>query len=111
MTDQNDHGDQGENVKRPAATLRDGAVKATIWPNKGENGTYYATTLSRTYSDADGNTRDTNSFVGTDLLKAAELARSAYERTNELKREAFKEQRREEASSAQTREPDRQNDR
>jgi len=78
---------------RPQETLRDGAIKASIWRNEGENGPYFATSLSRSYSDKDGNTRDTNSFVGTDLLKVAELARGAYERSREMRKEAFRERR------------------
>lgn len=107
MADNNEH----DTPKRPADTLRDGAVKATIWPNEGDNGTYYATSLSRSYKDSEGNTRDTNSFVGTDLLKVAEIARGAYERTNELKREEFKQQRRAQPSANHDRKTDRQNDR
>lgn len=107
MTDQKDT----DAPNRPAATLRDGAVKATIWPNQGENGLYFATSISRSYTDADGDTRDTNSFVGTDLLKVAELARGAYERTNELKRAEFKEHRRAQTSSPRERKTNRQNDR
>ena len=72
---------------RPADTLRDGALKATIWENHGENGTYYTTTLARTYEDKNGKLRDTNSFGGTDLLRVAELARDAYARSNALRRE------------------------
>lgn len=72
---------------RPADTLRDGSLKATIWENRGENGTYYTTTLARTYEDKNGKLRDTNSFGGTDLLRVAELARDAYARSNVLRRE------------------------
>ncbi|MEM8985430.1 MAG: hypothetical protein AAGC95_01795 [Pseudomonadota bacterium] len=71
----------------PADTLRDGALKATIWENHGENGSYFTTTLARTYEDKNGKLRDTHSFGGTDLLRVAELARSAYGRSNELRRE------------------------
>ena len=38
----------------PVEVLRDGALKATIWENEGENGTYFTTTFARTYqADAD----------------------------------------------------------
>lgn len=72
---------------RPADTIRDGALKATIWENQGENGVYHTTTLARTYEDRNGDLRDTNSFSGTDLLRIAELARAAYARSNDLRRE------------------------
>lgn len=84
---------------RPADTLRDGAIKASIWRNEGDNGPYYATNLSRTYTDQDGNRQDSNSFIGTDLLKVAELARGAYERTNEMRRAEFMEQRKSQGRS------------
>jgi len=87
--------------QRPVETLRDGAIKASVWRNEGENGPYYATSISRTYTDQEGNTRDTNSFIGTDLLKVGEIARSAYERTREMRREAFVAQRQDQAQTQQ----------
>ncbi|MDF1722142.1 MAG: hypothetical protein P1U65_15830 [Minwuia sp.] len=90
MTDNND---TQPKRPRPEDTLDDGNIKAAIWKNKGENGSFYATNIYRVFTDKDGKSRETYSFVGTDLLKAAELARGAYERTNELKRAEFKAQR------------------
>ena len=78
-------------------TLRDGDIKASIWRNEGEKGVYYVTTLARTYEGKDGELRDTNNFVGTDLLRVAELAREAYTQSRVMDREerkaAFKEKR------------------
>jgi len=85
--------------QRPADTLRDGAVKATIWERQGDRGQFYATDLSRTYKDQEGNLRDSRSFSGSDLLRVSELAKGAYHRTNELRRE-----------HAQTRRTDVEND-
>jgi len=100
MTDRHDHSptrqagqENSQEPQRPAETLRDGSIKASIWRNEGENGPFYATSLSRTYTDADGNSRDTSSFIGTDLLKVAELARGAYERTREMRRDDFSQKR------------------
>lgn len=73
--------------KAPEDTLRDAHLKASIWRNEGEKGAYYTTTLARTYKDEQGNPRDTHSFSNNDLLRVAELARGAYSRANELKRE------------------------
>ncbi|MEQ8287857.1 hypothetical protein [Thalassospira sp.] len=81
------------NSKRPADVLPDGNLKASIWRNEGDKGAYYATELARTYKDADGNLHDTHSFVGADLLRVSELARKAYDRTSELRREEFRQQR------------------
>lgn len=79
--------------ERPTDTLRDGSLKASIWRNEGDKGPYYATEFARTYKDDEGNLRDSRSFIGGDLLKLSELARKAYERTAELRREEFRKQR------------------
>ena len=79
--------------ERPVDVLRDGSLKASLWRNEGDKGPFYATEFSRTYTDADGNPRDSRSFVGGDLLKLSELARKAYDRTNELRREDFRRER------------------
>lgn len=86
------HHQDNQQSKRPADTIRDGNIKATIWENQGEKGPYYSTVLAKTYEDRDGNLRDTHSFSGTDLLKVSELARDAYGRINELRREHSQEQ-------------------
>ena len=84
MTGQRDNNDASN---PPADVIRDSNLKATIWRNEGEDGPFYATTFARSYRDEEGNYRDANSFVGTDLLKLSELARAAYNRTNDLRRE------------------------
>lgn len=76
-----------DQTNRPAEAIRDGNLKATIWENQGEKGPYHSVSLAKTYQDKDGNLRDTNSFGTNDLLRVAELARSAYHRTNEIRRE------------------------
>lgn len=76
-----------EKAERPLETLRDGSIKATIWKNEGENGPFLTTTLTRVYSDERGNLHDVNGFSGPELLRVAELARDAYRRSNELRRE------------------------
>lgn len=79
-----------ERAQRPADVLRDGALKATIWKNSGEKGPYFTTTLAKTYEDRNGKPRDTHSFSGSDLLRVAELARDAYARSNQLRRDLGK---------------------
>ena len=85
MTDTHDRDDQAP--KEPIDRVFDGNLKASIWENEGDKGKFYATTFARTYRDDEGNYRDAHSFVGTDLLKLSELARAAYNRTNDLRRE------------------------
>jgi len=72
---------------KPELVVRDGSLKATIWRNEGEKGPYFTTTLARTYSDAQGNPKDTQSFSQVDLLRLSELNREAYGMINDLKRE------------------------
>lgn len=73
-------------TKQPEDTIRDGAIKATIWRNEGENGPYLSTDLARTYQDKDGELQDSRSFGLSDLLKVAEVARNAYGRGREIER-------------------------
>lgn len=73
-----------ETKQRPIETLRDGNIKAAIWKNESDNGTFYAITFSRTYKDGD-DYKDTESFSGSQLLRLARLAGKAYDRTNKLR--------------------------
>ena len=101
-------------TKSPEDVLRDANLKASIWRNESEKGPYYTTTLARTYKDEQGDYRDTHSFSQNDLLRVAELARGAYGRVNEIRREQaqgrdnserenFRENRRSEQSKDQSR--------
>ena len=74
---------------RPARTLQDGALKATLWKNESKNGAFYTATFSRTYRDGDGNYHDSKSFSGVDLLKLSRLAAQAYEDTQGLREQAL----------------------
>ena len=94
-----------DRAQRPADVLRDGALKATIWENHGEKGPYFTTTLAKTYEDRNGKPRDTHSFSGSDLLRIAELARNAYGRSNELRRD-LKQQRDPNGSDREQRDSD-----
>ncbi len=69
--------------KGPIETLRDGKLKATIWKNFGENGTFYSVEISRTYKDGDkyGNA---HSFSGAELLKVSRLSLKAYDKVGDL---------------------------
>ena len=90
-----------EPKKGPADTLRRGRIKATIWERSGENGPAFSTTLTRTYTDGEGQPRDSRSFSASDLLEVSELARLAYHRSHDLRRERQQDQ---------TRAPDREGD-
>jgi hypothetical protein len=72
---------------RPADTMRAENVKATIWSRDNEKGPAYATKITRTYKDADGQLNDSPYLSGADLLRAARVAEMAYVREGELKQE------------------------
>ena len=91
--------------QRPVETVREGRLKASIWRNEAESGAYHSISLARTYSDKDGQLRDTQSFRAKDMLPLSELARRAHHQAHELDREAFKAERREDNT------PDRKPDR
>lgn len=70
---------------KPIETIRDGALKASIWKNQGEKGPFYSVRITRTYTDDQGNYHDSDSFSGSELLRVARLADQAYGRTAELR--------------------------
>ncbi len=72
---------------KPEFVVRDGALKATIWENRGEKRDYHTVTFAKTYEDPDGNLKDTNTFYQSELLRIAELGRETYGMINDLKRE------------------------
>lgn len=80
--------DQKKNA--PVEVLRDGALKATIWRNEGEKGSFFSTTLSKTF-ELNGAPKDGYSLNRSDLLGISELARQAYhcmgKHWNDLKQE------------------------
>ena len=76
--------DNPTNPKRkPAATLRDAPLKATIWKNENAEGAWYSTHFTRTYRNGEG-FRDTDGMRTGDLLALARLAERAYDETRRL---------------------------
>jgi hypothetical protein len=71
----------------PVEVLRDGALKATIWENAGENGPYFTTTFARTYQASDGSLKDAHSFSGSEMLRVPELPRQAYSTVSAYRRD------------------------
>jgi hypothetical protein len=65
--------------KQPANTLRCGNIKATIWENTSEKGSFYATTFSRPFKDQSGTWRNGTSFGLNDLELLLTVAREAKE--------------------------------
>jgi len=62
----------------PIDTLRDGALKATIWKNPTKDGHFYSVDISRTYKVGD-DFKDSHSFSGSEPLQVARLAQIAYD--------------------------------
>lgn len=71
------------NSNGPVATLKDHYIKAAIWKNESENGSFYAATVERTYKDGD-EYKTSHSFSGRDMLAAGHLLIRAYEQSLEL---------------------------
>ena len=69
----------------PFKTIRDGRLKATIWSNRSQKGTFYNTTFSKLYEDKEGNLKDTNNFGLNDLPRIAELAQQAFSAIQDYK--------------------------
>lgn len=67
------------NTNQPVQTLRDGSLKATIWANFGDKGTFYSVQLTRSYQDAENNWHESDSFSNAQLLRIARLAQIAYD--------------------------------
>ncbi len=59
--------------QRPAHEVRLGRIKATIWANQNDNGTWYNVTLSRSYRDGD-EWKSSSSFGRDELLTVAKVA-------------------------------------
>jgi hypothetical protein len=75
------HFNKGENKmatnNKPMNTLRCGNIKATIWQNRSENGTFFSTTFSRPFKDQSGVWRNGSSFGLNDLDALLTVAQQA----------------------------------
>src|ERR1700728_1719968 len=59
--------------QRPAYEIRLGRIKATIWANQNDNGTWFNVVLSRNYKDGD-EWKSSSSFGRDELLTVAKIA-------------------------------------
>jgi len=62
--------------QKPAHQIRLGRIRCTLWANSNEKGTWYSTTISRSYKDGD-EWKNSSSYGADDLLTVAEIARMA----------------------------------
>lgn len=71
--------------------IRDGRLKATLWHNQGKHGPYVTVDFARTYTDKDGNPRDSHNFRLSEIPNLLELGREARTRGLEIERDGRKE--------------------
>ena len=71
------------NNSKPAAELRIGAVKATVWENEIGGISRHNITFSRLYKDGD-QWKTTQTFGRNDLLVLAKVADQAHSRISEI---------------------------
>ena len=65
---------------KPHHTIRVGqGIKATIWPNEGQQGTWFNVSVSRTYKNGDGQLKDSTSFTRDQLPHVAFAVARAYQ--------------------------------
>lgn len=82
-----------ENDKKnpPIQTFRLGPVKAAIWSNRSQNydreRTYHSVTVTRRYTDQNGDWRDTNSFNEQHIPLLLKVLEHAYDYIHELQRQ------------------------
>jgi hypothetical protein len=67
-----------EERPQPVHAIRLKNVRAAIWLNRTENGTYLNVTFSRSYRDQEGNWHTTESYGRDDLLLLAKVADLAH---------------------------------
>jgi hypothetical protein len=72
------------NKVRPVEQVRIGGIKAAIWRNEGENGTWFNVTFQRLYKSEDGQWSSTANFGRDDLLLLAKVANAVHTRVLQL---------------------------
>lgn len=66
---------------KPIDTLRDGALKVSIFRNRRDKGDIYTFSPGRVYTDQDGGVRESKTLSGSEALRMARLLDKSYERT------------------------------
>jgi hypothetical protein len=78
-----------EKKKPPIATFRLGQVKASVWSNRNQskNKTYYSVTVTRSYTDQNGQWQDTGSFMAHHIPLVLKVLEHAYAYVYDLQRQ------------------------
>ena len=102
-------------VNKLIETLRDGALKVSIFRNRSDKGDYYALDPGRIYTDEKTNeVREASSLSGSEPLRMANLLTRGYERIGhyrELDREKDREAKREDRSTGRNSHDDNERER
>jgi hypothetical protein len=69
---------RAEEKQQPVHVVRLRNVRAAVWANRNDGGTYYTVSFSRSYRDQEGNWRTAESFGRDDLLLLAKVADVAH---------------------------------
>jgi hypothetical protein len=71
---------------RPIETLRDGALKVSIFRNSGDRGDFYSMVPGRIFTDDKSDKiRETSSLSGSEPLRMANLLTKGYERVADFR--------------------------
>lgn len=86
----NNHSSNPQNPPRsqgnaPVDTLRDGALKVSIFRNERENGVSYSMDSGRIYTDGQGQIKESKSLSGSEPIRMARLLEKSYDRVGEFK--------------------------
>ena len=65
--------------KRPLRIKAGRGVVARLWKNSNENGEWYNVTITRVYTDGEGDFHDSDRFSRDDLLHVAYAANKAFD--------------------------------
>ena len=70
-----------EQKTKPVATLKDGALKPTVWKNTNKEGKeYYQYVPTRVWKDTKDDWQEDAKFFGSDLLRVNALLLTAYQK-------------------------------
>jgi hypothetical protein len=73
------------NTTKPAAKVTLYPITAAIWRNENKGQAFYSVTIQRSYKDAEGNWKSSDSLNESDLLLAAKVLDLAHTKISELR--------------------------
>ena len=68
-----------QTTKKPLRIKAGRGVVAKLWKNSNKNGEWYNVTITRVYTDDEGEFHDSDSFSRDDLLQVAYAAQKAFD--------------------------------